>query len=330
MKKLLTRKALGIVGALIVLLGVGVAIAQPTIAEMKLQFYDTYVKLSYDANPSNRTLAEVLEVDGNDAVVTVSGDLEVTGSVRATYLETFGEAVADAGLTVIQHDGTVYDGTAGAINDIYTGDGNMFLWFPIVGQTLLPVMSATGLNIGADQVDNDGAEIFAGVMGASGRQFIVGTDPAVKFCAAVTIADVSGTDEFHVGWRRPNAPANGAAIARATFDDYTDLASIGIVTAASPAAIQIETILNNAATTTTDTTNTVADGVSKRYCVLVSAAGVVTYTNDGAAPTTTAAFTFDDGDPIIPFIHYLHATTTPGAITITEWEVAYTSAGVNP
>lgn len=306
-----------------------VAVAQPTIAEMKLRFYDTYMNINYDSNPNTTGMTKVMEIDGADAVVAVTGALEVSGAVKSSYLETFGEGAADAGITVFQSDGTVYDGTAGVINYIYTGNGNMFLWFPIVGQTLLPVMSATGLNIGADQTDNDGAEIFAGLMGASGRPIIVGTDPAVKFCASVTIADVSGTDDFHVGWRRPQNAAASQTIALATFDDYVDLASIGIVTAASPAAIQLETINDNAATTTTDTTDTVADGVNKKYCVFVSAAGAVTYTNDGAAPTTTAAYTFDDGDMIIPFIHYLHATTSPGAITITEWEVAFTAAGVN-
>ena len=60
-------------------LGIGLAatlvVAQPTIAEMKLLFHDTYVKLVYDANPSNAAYTEVLEIDGVDAVVAVTGDL---------------------------------------------------------------------------------------------------------------------------------------------------------------------------------------------------------------------------------------------------------------
>jgi hypothetical protein len=54
--------------------------------------------------------------------------------------------------------------------------------------------------------------------------------------------------------------------------------------------------------------------------VYVSAAGVVTYKIDDAAPTATAAFTFDSGDVVVPFFHLLHDATTPGAVYLQSWE----------
>jgi hypothetical protein len=56
---------------------------------------------------------------------------------------------------------------------------------------------------------------------------------------------------------------------------------------------KIETIDDNNATTTTDTTDNASDGTDHTIEVRVSAAGVVTYLIDGVAPTTTAAFTID-------------------------------------
>jgi hypothetical protein len=190
-------------------------------------------------------------------------------------------------------------------------DGVDLLWVPLLQQDIAPDMDATGLDIGADQTDNDGAEIVGGLGGASGKPFIIGTDPAFYFCITLTISDVSGSDDLHVGFRRASAGT-------ATFDNYTDLASIGSISG----DIYIETILNNAATSSTDTTDNWADAASKKLCTYVSAAGVVTYTIDGAAPTTTAAYTFDDGDPVVPFIHYLQASDLTDVV-ISKWEVGY-------
>lgn len=63
--------------------------------------------------------------------------------------------------------------------------------------------------------------------------------------------------------------------------------------------------------------------------ILVSAAGVVTYLHDAAtpgtllAPTVTAAFTFDPGDPVIPFFRFLTHGDIPGVVKLINWEVGY-------
>lgn len=239
--------------------------------------------------------------------------------VSPAVFDTFAEG-ADKGLSYLKFGGTVFGTAAGDINQAYTTDGNVFDFFAMstaATQDTAPVMTAVGLNIAGDQHDNDGLEMFGGMTGASGRPFVVGTDPAFKFCAYVKIQDGNGTDDFHIGFREAEPP-------NVTFDNYTDLASIGIVTVANPALLQLETIIGDAATVTTDTTDTWADATAKKFCVLVDAAGVVTYTNDGAAPTQTAAYTFADGLLVIPFIHFLQANAAQtGTLEILEWEVAY-------
>jgi hypothetical protein len=178
-------------------------------------------------------------------------------------------------------------------------------------------MAATGLDVQGDQVDNDGWELVHGILGTTGRPFIIGDDRAFYTSITFSVAAMAGTDELHFGFRRAEA-------LNATFDNYLDVASLGWNTAATPAAIKIETILNNGATTTTDTTDTLANATSVTFRVNVSAAGVVTYLIDGAAPTTTAAFTFDDGDPVIPFFHFLQANAAQtGALVITDWTTDY-------
>lgn len=245
---------------------------------------------------------------------TLTGALVTTRAITPLFNEGFGYG-ALKGLATLQFDGTAFDGTADVHNVAMAGK-NKFLYVPIVAQTLDLAMTATGLNIAMDQTDNDGVEIFAGNLSATGRPFIVGTDPAFKSCVTLAIDDASGTDDFHVMFRK-------AEVANATVDSYGDRAGLSIVTNASPAAIQIETEVSAGGTTTTDTTDTIADGVTGVWCVLVSAAGAVTYTIDGSAPTVTAAFSFVDGEMLIPAIHLIQHGDLTEELNILNWEVAY-------
>ena len=213
--------------------------------------------------------------------------------------------------------GGAWRGTAGDLNMMQCASGNVFLMHVKGTQTLLgPIWLDPGLNITQDLTDNDGIEYFgAAVIGAGNpSQFVIGTDPAFFCRARITLADVSGTDDLSVGFRI-------VAAGQANFDDYTDLAGIGLNNATGD--INIETILNNAATTSTDTTNNWADAETHTLEVRVSKAGVVTYLIDDAAPLVTAAFTFDNGDTVCPYLFLINATTTPGAVSVLEWECDY-------
>lgn len=181
------------------------------------------------------------------------------------------------------------------------------------GQTILyPQKVATGLDIGMDQLDNDGVEIGCGIVANTPCARTVGTDAASFLRVKFSIADVSGTDDLAVGWRK-------AEDYQANVDDYDEMAALNVISG----DIKIETILNAAATVTTDTTQNWADAETHTLEVLVSAAGVVTYKIDGAAPTTTAAFTFDTGEVIVPFIFFLNATDLAGAVVIQEFECGF-------
>lgn len=250
------------------------------------------------------------------AVLYLPGIILASDQIDPCFAESFGYGAAK-GLAILQADGTPYDATAAVHNVMQFGSGNKIMCVPIVGQTIPPAMVATGLDIQGDQVDNDGFNFYSNNFLATGRPLVIGDDPAFYFKLIMEIALADGTDECHVGFRRAEAP-------NATIDNYLDMAALCIEAATSPALLHIETILNGGGTTTTDTTDTLADATEVEFTILVSAAGVVTYLIDGAAPSATAAFTFDDGDPVIPFLDYLQANAAQtGAFVIKHWEVGY-------
>jgi hypothetical protein len=208
--------------------------------------------------------------------------------------------------------GGVAAGTTGAINHIiWPGTNALFEQFILgAGQTIItPTAVAGGGTLASlDLTNNEGAEYSNGVVDG----FTIGTDAAFFARCRFKIADVSGTDQCMFGFRK-------AAAGAADHNDYTDKAVLDALSG----DITILTALNNATDVSTDTTENWADGETHTFGVYVSAAGVVTYEIDGHAPATTAAFTFDTGDVVIPFFWFLHDATTPGAITLYEWEVDY-------
>jgi len=103
---------------------------------------------------------------------------------------------------------------------------------------------------------------------------------------------------------------------QAAIDDYNNMAALNVISG----AIYIETIDDNDATTSTDTTDTWGDTEAHVLAVYVDVNGVVTYQIDGAAPTVTAAFTWDDGDTVVPFLYFIHAGDFAEATYLQSWE----------
>lgn len=203
-------------------------------------------------------------------------------------------------------------GTAGDENVLHTAE-NAFEYHIMGTQTILaPRKTAVGLDIAMDQTDNDGVELTQGILARSKHAFVVGTDPAFFFRVKFKIGDVSGTDDCAIGFRK-------AEDYQAAIDNYDEMACLNVISG----DIKIETILANAATTTTDTTDNWADLETKELKVMVSAAGVVTYEIDGVAPTATAAFTFANGEVVVPFFYFLNASDLVDTLEITEWECGY-------
>jgi len=200
-------------------------------------------------------------------------------------------------------------GSTGDVNLLQT-ERNIFEYhIKGAGQTILkPGWDADGLDISLDQTNDEGAEYSQGITARSKAAFVARAE-AFFLKVQFAIADVSGTDDCAVGFRK-------AAAYQANIDDYTDMAVLNVISG----DIFIETILNNAATTSTDTTNNWADGETHTLEIYVSKTGAATYKIDGAAPTTVAAFTFDDGDVLVPFFFFLHAADVAGAVQIKSWE----------
>lgn len=199
-------------------------------------------------------------------------------------------------------------GTTGDTNVFHT-DRNSFEYHIKGTQTLVaPSFGANGLNVALDQTDNDGVEVTQGITSRSKSAFVVGTD-AFFVSVQFSIDDVSGTDDCAVGFRKAEAY-------QANIDDYDEMACLNVISG----DIKIETILNNAATTTTDTTNDWADGETHTLKVIVSKSGAVTYQIDGSAPTTVAAFSFDSGEVVVPFFFMLNASDVVGAVNLKKWD----------
>jgi hypothetical protein len=203
-------------------------------------------------------------------------------------------------------------------------DGCKLNWAAVVTETLYPVEAsvALGLNISADLVNADGLEVWGGQLGASGRPFVVGTDPAFQFCVDANLLDVSEQTIFRIGFRAVADSSGVPDPMNAVFANYDTYATIG----PNIGAITISTELDAAGITSTNTTDTATDGVSRNYCVKVSNTGVVTYTIDGAAPTVTAAVTLTSGYSVVPFVHYVHAAAigVGDFIYLKNWNVSYT------
>lgn len=213
-------------------------------------------------------------------------------------------------------------GATGDFNLLTLPTGTRLGYFVLgAGQTLTPTIVANGLDIGGDQTDDEGFEIVSHMLGAQGVPFVVGLDGGFYIRAKILIADVSGTDEFLVGFRRAEA-------VQTVYTSIADYAALGWNTSANPALIKTLTG-NDGTDVATSTTQTVADARAITFEVRVSATGVVSYLHDAAtagvmaAPTASAAFTFDNGDPLVPFIRLLNSSDLAGEVAIQTLEVGY-------
>jgi len=209
-------------------------------------------------------------------------------------------------------------GTAGDLNVLYTAYGQYE--YNIIGTqtTLAPVIDAFGLNLVMTGTSGQGIELSMGQTALSPMAFTIGSDAAFFSQFVFKVQDASGTNPFILGFRKVQA-------FDATLANYTDFATIGIVGTANPNTVKLQTQVNTGGVTTTDTTQTVADGATTQVKIKVSAAGVVTYELNYAAPTVVAAFTFDTGDVVVPFIRFTEAADVTTQASIDVWEVGYQS-----
>ena len=199
------------------------------------------------------------------------------------------------------------DGTAGDTTLHQYADGFECTLYPIVAQDNdAPAMTTTGADYGYEQDDDDGIEWRMSDNTCKGREgidrFTVGKQ-AFSAELEFSIADVSGTDDCAFGFAKVEAHA-------AAIDNRDESAVLNVISG----TITIETILNGGTTTATSTTDTWADTAIHTLGVFVSKAGAVTYEIDGAAPSTTATFSFDAGEVVTPSFYLLQAAHLSGAV----------------
>ena len=263
------------------------------------------------------------------ALTNTAGITATTGNIAATAGTVSGLEGNFSGMNVTFTSSPVLQSalTTGVAPTGATGDVNLMAIEKGVimeqfilggGQTIIaPRMSATGLLTSLDLTNTEGAEYnFGAVRSNSPFAYTIGTSAAFFIELAVNAADVGGLDPFSVGFRK--AQANDA-----TFTNYTDFATIGARATTAADVCVIQTDLNNGGEVITNTTDAWTDGQTKTFKVLVSAAGVVTYTINGIAPTVTAAFTFDTADVVVPFIRHIFGAATPGAINWVSLRIGF-------
>lgn len=229
-------------------------------------------------------------------------------------------------------------GTAGDVNTLYVGQ-SAFQQHVLAGQTILgPAKTTLGLNITQDLTNNDGIEytlgnefpantVISALAGATKGTFTVGTDGPFYFALKLYITDVSGTDDCCVGFRKAEAY-------QANVDDYDEAAFLNVISG----TINIETILNNAATTTTSTTDTWSDATAKTLMVVCDSDGSITGDNtvgkcyffiNGLKPSAepTTRFKFDSGEIVIPFFYFLNDSDVAEATTFQRWQSGFYPMG---
>jgi pectin methylesterase-like acyl-CoA thioesterase len=264
---------------------------------------------------NNSTVSRSLNVAGSNSS---SGGIIQTGAVIETFPNTYLTFKSSPLLTTAATTAGAATGATGAVNLMQLQGGEIMEQFILgAGQTIIgPRMSTTGLLTSLDLTASEGAEYNFGVNATNKHAYTIGTSPAFFIELSVNAADVGGLDPFMVGFRKQQAND-------ATLSNYTDFVSIGARATTAADVIVLQTQLNTGGVVITNTTDAWTDGQTKVFRVNVSSAGVVTYTINGAAPTVTAAFTFDSGDVVMPFIRHLFGAATPGAINWISLKIGY-------
>jgi len=254
-----------------------------------------------------------------------TGKINVTGTVAgldSDFLFSTGTDLTITQSPLMQSNlttGAAPTGATGDVNLMYMQDGCLMEQFILgAGQTIIaPRMTANGLDISLDQTATEGAEYNFGARNNAKHAFTIGTSAAFFLEATVFVTDYSGCDPLMFGFRK--VEANNATLA-----NYTDYAAIGINQATSGVNATILSELNAGGQTATDTTDALAaEPNSFTVKVLVSSAGVTTFEVNGSAASAAPAFTFDNADVVMPFIHCVQGADLSGEISLQNLKIGF-------
>ena len=178
----------------------------------------------------------------------------------------------------------------------------------------MPPGNALGAQYSMTDTDDIGCQWTVGPLLAGGLEgydiFTVGSTalpkPAFYFKVHMSLPDVSGTDDCHVGFRLQSDAVETTGVA------YTDFASINI----DAGSVKMESNINNGGATSGASGETIGDADGFHwYEVRVSKAGLASFYMDSAQLTTNdPSATFDAGDIITPWFYFRNHTTLTDCI----------------
>jgi hypothetical protein len=317
--------AIGIVG--------GAAVTVDGVGAVELNSSGAAINIGTDANnfavnvgtAGTRTVS-VGSNAATSALVLQSGTGEIT--MTGTVKQVDAEFVTRSGVDVTFRSSPILQSTAttGAVPSGVTGATNLMMFqegFVLeefikgAGQTIIaPRASADGLLISLDQTATEGVEINPGCRANGPLTFTIGTSAAFFAECTFKVADVSGCEPLYFGFRKVEAN-------NADYTTYTDFVGYGLNNLVAGGDAVIATRLNSGGINTTDTNDAWADAASHTLQVLVSAAGVVTFTFDGGAPTVTQAFTFDNADVVQFWYTHIFGAAAPGNIHWVDFKCGF-------
>lgn len=263
---------------------------------------------------TNKTLTSptVTTATLTDAVMT--GGTMGRGMRQKTFRQDFEGACFKAELA----DFTAELVTNGGVNAaVCPGDISNFS-YRLDGDQASPfIVKGGALDIDNDGADDEGVEIVISDQAASTQGWVqVGTSAAKYVRASITIASVSGTDNFYFGWAIAGAHVDNLVLG--TIDTY------GVFLINDSAGnIQIATGADGTDAVDEATTNpTWADAETIVLEVRVSAAGVFTFYMDDVLQTVTLASGAADATDILqPVIGLLNAADADTDLKINWIEI---------
>lgn len=179
-------------------------------------------------------------------------------------------------------------------------------------------VAADGMGLHSDAAANEGHELTQGIVDGSPGAFTIGTSPAFSFRVRFAIGTVANTDQTYAGLRLAQPYED------AVMGNYTDSYTIGVGDLADGGAgdFYCRSILNGAGAVNTDIAE--ADWTDNQVHTIevrVSAAGVATSYIEGVLVGDAQAFTFDNGDVVVPYLWFLSDVTGADPdIDIVFWE----------
>lgn len=197
--------------------------------------------------------------------------------------------------------------------------------------------TAVGFNVQLDgeSTNNSGFEWTCGSLhGSNSNKYVVGTHSG-HIDVTFWTSDWTDWDCVAIGFRKAEAHQSGhnAILAAGNAADgvYTDFAAFGAMTDTD---IRTMTDLNNSGTSTvTDVGVVPVDSDNMRLRVTLASDGKVTYSHVNnaeagagtlAEPGSAAAFTFDSGDTLIPYIAVLKNGAADVELLIKDIEIKRT------